>query len=234
MKRILIYIAATVLLSGIYLYVSRGPDISNTLKRIILPELENATGRKFVAQQIYINLLPLFVEIKGLKSFDDNGEKILDVQRVKGYIGLSGLIRKKLIVKRLVLKEPELRTDRKQLEEISANIKQYLAKPTQMPIKLEVKSLSVIDAAISYKDSNYKADMEGFDADVIINKTPKFIVSSRKVFFNMKGLHEAKGSLDAIFFLRNTLVDVKKFKITSYKSDIRTSGSLDMKSLIGR
>ena len=234
MKRKLIYIAAAVLLCGIFLYASRGPDISNALKRIILPELEDATGRKFIAQQIYINLMPLFVEIKGLKSFDDNGEKILDVQRVKGYIGLSGLLQKKLIVKRLVLKEPELRTDRKQLEEISANIREYLAKPAQMPIKLEVKSVSVTDAALSYQDSNYKAALEGLDADVIINKTPKFIVSSRKVFFNMKGLHEAKGSMEAIFFLRDTLVDLKKFKVTSYKSDVRTSGSLDTKSLIGR
>ena len=234
MKRILIYIAVTVLLSGIYLYASRGPDISNTLKRIILPELENATGRKFIAQQIYINLLPLFVEIKGLKSFDDNGEKILDVQRVKGYIGLSGLIRKKLIVKRLVLKEPELLTDRKQLEEISANIKQYLAKDTHMPIKLEVKSVSVTDAALSYQDSDYKAALGGFNADVIINNTPKFIVSSKRVFFSKKGLHEAKGSLEAIFFLRDTLVDLKKFKISSYNSDVLTSGSLDTRSLIGR
>ncbi len=234
MKRKLLYVAAAALLCGIFLYASRGPNISNALKKIILPELENATGRKFIAQKIYINLLPLFVEIKGLKSFDDNGEKILDVQRVKGYIGLSGLIRKKLIVRRLVLKEPELRTDRKQLEEISANIKQYLAKETHMPIKLEVKSLSVTDGSLSYQDSGYKAVMGGFDADVILNKTPKFIVSSRNVLFDMKGLREAKGSLEAIFFLRDTIIDLKKFKITSYNSDVLTSGSLDTKSLIGR
>ncbi len=234
MKRKLIYIAAAVLLCGIFLYASRGPDISNALKRTILPELEAATGRKFIAQQIYINLMPLFVEIKGLKSFDDNGEKFLEVQRVKGYIGLSGLIRKKLIVKRLVLKGPDLRTDRKQLEDISENIKKYLAKKSRMPIKLEVKSLSVTDAALSYQDSNYKADMGGFDADVIISKTPEFIVSSRRVSFNMKGLHEARGSLEASFFLRDNLVDLKKFKIISDKSDIRTSGSLDTKNLIGR
>src|SRR5208337_1795624 len=234
MKQKLIYIAAAVLLCGIFLYASRGPDISNTLKRIILPELEDATGRKFIAQQIYINLLPLFVEIKGLKSFDDNGEKILDVQRVKGYIGLSGLIRKKLIVRRLVLKAPGLQADRKQFEEISANIKQYLAKPAKMPIKLEIKSISVTDADLSYQDSHYKADLGGFDAEVIINKTPKCIVSSRKVFFNMKGLHEATGSLEAIFFLRDTLIDLKKFKIASYNSDVLTSGSHETKSLIGR
>jgi translocation and assembly module TamB len=234
MKRKLIYIMAAVLLFGILLYASRGPDISNTLKRIILPELEDATGRKFIAQQIYINLMPLFVEIKGLKSFDDNGEKILDVQRVKGYIGLSGLIRKKLIVRRLVLKAPELRTDRKQIEEILGNIKQYLAKPTKMPIKLEIKSISVTDAALSYQDSDYKADLGGFAADVIINKNPEFKVSSRRVLFNKKGLNEAKGSLEATFFLRDTLLDLKNLKISSYKSDVLTSGSLDTKSLIGR
>ncbi len=234
MKRKLIYIAAAVLLCSIFLYASRGPNISNALKRIILPELEDATGKKFIAQQVYINLLPLFVEIKGLKSFDDNGEKILDVQRVKGYIGLSGLISKKLVVKRLVLKGPDLRTDRKQLEEIAANIKQYLAKPARMPIKLEVKSLSMTDASLAYQDINYKAALEGFDADVIISKTPEFRVASRKVFFNIKGLHEAEGSLEAVFSLKDTLVDLKKFKITSYNSDVRTSGSLDTKSLIGR
>ncbi|HXW68346.1 MAG TPA: translocation/assembly module TamB domain-containing protein [Dissulfurispiraceae bacterium] len=234
MKRKLIYIATAVLLCGIFLYASRGPDISNALKRVILPELEDATGRKFIAQQIYVNLMPLFVEIKGLKSFDDNGEKILEVQRVKGYIGLSGLIRKKLLVKRLVIKEPELHTDRRQLEEISANIKQYLAKPTRIPIKLEIKSINVSDAALSYKDSDYRADQGGFDADVIINKDPEFIVSSRRVLFNKKGLHEAEGSLEATFFLRDTLVDLKKFKINSYKSGLSTSGSLETKSLIGR
>src|SRR5271169_6338159 len=150
MNRKIVYIAAAVLLFGIFLFASRGPNISNALKRIILPELEAATGKKFIAQQIYVNLFPLFAEIKGLKSFDENGERIIEVQRVKGYIGLSGLIRKKLIVKRLVLKEPELGTDRKQLEDILSNIKQYLAKPARIPIKLEIKSINVTDAALSY------------------------------------------------------------------------------------
>ena len=123
-KRKLIYVAAAALLCGIFLYASRGPDISNALEGIILPELENATGRKIIARQIYINLLPLFRDQR-TKSFDDNGEKILEVPTVKGYIGLSGLLRKKLIVRRLVLKGPVLQTDRKQLEDILENIKHY-------------------------------------------------------------------------------------------------------------
>ncbi|MGD0283141.1 MAG: translocation/assembly module TamB domain-containing protein, partial [Dissulfurispiraceae bacterium] len=234
MKRRLLYIAAAVLLTGIYLYASRGPNISNALKRIILPELEAATGRKFVAQQIYINVFPLFAEIKGLKSFDDNGEKILEVERVKGYLGLSGLIQRKITIKRLVLKNPDIRADKKQIAEISANITKYLAGQPKSSLKVEVKSVSVYDAELSYKDKDYGLLMGGFSADVILGQTPKFIVASKKMVFDKKGLREAKGSLEAEFRLRNSMLDLKNLKITSYGSGINTSGSLDTSSLIGR
>jgi hypothetical protein len=234
MKRKILYIAAAALLFSIFLYASRGPDISNTLKRLILPELEAATGRKFIAQQIYINLFPLFAEIKGLKSFDENGEKILEIERVKGYIGLSGLIQKKITIKRLVLKKPELRANRKQIDEISANIRKYLAEETKMPIKVEVKSVSVYDAALGYQDNDYGLLLGGFNADVILGKTPRFIVASKKWVLDKKGLREAKGSLEAEFFLRNAMLDLKKLKITSYDSRMIASGSLDTSSLIGR
>ncbi len=234
MTKRIIYIAIAVLLFGIFLYASRGPNISNALKRIILPELETATGRKFIAQKIYVNLFPLFVEIKGLKSFDDNGERIIEVQRVKGYIGLSGLIQKKVFIKRLVITEPNLRTDRKQIEDISANIKKYLAQEPKMPFKVEVKSVTIANAELFYQDSDYKLLLGGFNSDVIIARNPKFIVSSKRVVFDKKGLNEATGALESVFYLKDTIVDLKKFKITSDKSGVFTSGSLDTKSLIGR
>lgn len=42
------YLSLGVLLIGIVIFVSRGPRISNALKKIILPELENMTGRKVI------------------------------------------------------------------------------------------------------------------------------------------------------------------------------------------
>src|SRR5512135_933404 len=71
--------------------VLRGPHISNALKKLILPELELMVGRKVIAQQIYVNLFPLFVEAKGLKIFDDKGERIFLAQRVKAYLDLTGI-----------------------------------------------------------------------------------------------------------------------------------------------
>ena len=89
------YLSTGVLLIGIIIFVSRGPHISNALKKIILPELENMTGRKVIAQSIYLNLFPLFIEAKGVKLFDDEGNRVLTVDRIKGYPKLSAIRRKK-------------------------------------------------------------------------------------------------------------------------------------------
>ncbi|MFA4828906.1 MAG: hypothetical protein WC594_06780, partial [Thermodesulfovibrionales bacterium] len=91
LKRI-IYLSLGVLFIGIIIFVSRGPYISNALKRIILPELENMSGRKVIAQKIYFNLFPLFIEARGLKFFDEEGNRVLTAERVKGYVGLSGIL----------------------------------------------------------------------------------------------------------------------------------------------
>ena len=50
------YLSTGVLLIGMIIFISRGPHISNALKKIILPELENMTGRKVIAQSMYLNL----------------------------------------------------------------------------------------------------------------------------------------------------------------------------------
>ncbi|MBF0558416.1 MAG: translocation/assembly module TamB domain-containing protein [Nitrospirae bacterium] len=234
MKRKLIYITGAVLLLGIFLYVSRGPNISNALKRIILPELEAATGRKFIAQQIYVNLFPLFAEIKGLKSFDDKGDKFVEIRRVKGYIGLTGLLERKLYINRLVLKEADVLADRQQLDEIAANIKRYLARETKMPIKVVVKSVSLQDAAIMFHDDDYKLSAIGLNADAVLGKTPKFILSSKKVSFDKKGFQDAQASLEAVFQLKDKLIDLKKFRLMSYNSELRTSGFLDAGKFAGK
>jgi len=234
MKRKLLYISAAVLLIGIFLYASRGPNISNSLKRIILPELEAATGKKFIAQKIYVNLFPLFIEIKGLKSFDDNGDKFVEIRRVKGYIGLSGLLEGKIFIDRLVLKEPDIRVERKQFVEIIENVKRYLARETKTQLKLAVPAVSSEDAAISFQDDDYKMSAAGLNADVVLGKKPKFIISSREVSFDKKGFQNARASLEAVFLLKDRRIDLQKFKIVSYKSAMQTSGSLDTENYAGR
>jgi hypothetical protein len=98
----IILLSGIVLVMGIIFSVSRGPHVSNLLKRLILPELSLATGRQVMAQKIYINIFPLFIEAKELK-VSEGGSEILHIPRIKGYIGLSGLLRKEVVLKRLVI-----------------------------------------------------------------------------------------------------------------------------------
>ena len=117
LKRVLYLLTFTVIISLTTLAL-RGPYISNALKRIILPELQAAFGQKVIVQKIYINIFPLFIEAKGLKVFDEDGNRILIANRVKGYVELSGLLSKRLSIQRLVIKEPDISTNREQLDEV--------------------------------------------------------------------------------------------------------------------
>ena len=76
------YLIVLGLLIGMAAMYLRGPHVSNALKKLILPELEMATGHKVIAQKIYINIYPLFIEAKEMKMFDDEG---------KGYFMQNGL-----------------------------------------------------------------------------------------------------------------------------------------------
>ncbi|MFZ5996057.1 MAG: translocation/assembly module TamB domain-containing protein [Nitrospirota bacterium] len=233
-KRKIVYILIFVLIFGMFLYVSRGPNVSNVLKKLILPELELATGKKFIAQKIYINVVPLFIEIKGMKVFDDNGTRIVELDRVKGYIGLSGLLSKEIVVKRLVIKGAGVRTSREQVEEIVTNIKRYLAEEQKSAFKVKVKSIDLVDSSISFQDNEYQIALEEFDALVVLSDVPRFRLASKKAVLKKKDLPELTTSFDTTFFVKDSLVDLKSFKAEAFKSTVALSGTLESKGLLGR
>lgn len=233
MKRRFIWLIIIVLVFGIIAYISRGPDVSNALKRLILPELELATGKKFIAQKIYINILPLFVEMKEVKAFDENGTRIFTAKRIKGYIGLSGLLRKEITIRRLLIKEPQVITDKEQIEDIVENIKRYLSTETKIPYKLIVKSVDLEGATVSlsHNDSNLSAN--NFSANMILSEESRFRMHTKDIKITPKGFPEISGSAETFFTLRDDHLMIKSLKLTSGGSDIKASGSMELKKLSG-
>jgi hypothetical protein len=57
LKKAFLFVSIAVVL-GFVIFLLRGQYISDTLKGIILPELETASGQKVTAQKIFINLFP--------------------------------------------------------------------------------------------------------------------------------------------------------------------------------
>ncbi|MFZ3123230.1 MAG: translocation/assembly module TamB domain-containing protein [Thermodesulfovibrionales bacterium] len=220
------YLFTGVLLIGIIIFISRGPHISNALKKIILPELENMTGRKVIAHKIYLNLFPLFIEAKGVKLFDDEGNRVLTVDRIKGYPKLSAIRRKKIALKRIVLKGPELWTDREQADDIIKRVKGYLIKEDPKKMKVVVDVIEVRDGGFGFYDPAYGAVFrgKGLSGEILLGETTRMKANIKEFISNIQDFPELKVGADAVLFFRKDGIDIKNVTLRAYDSELKAGG----------
>lgn len=233
MKRRILCITILILLLGVSFYTLRSTNVSNALKKIILPELELIAGKKFITQKIYINILPLFIEMKDVKAFGEHGDKILTAERVKGYISLSGLWRKEIIIKRLVIKGPDVYFNKKQIEEIIGSVKKYLSEESDMPFKVVIKSVNIGNGNISFRDETLEILTGGLNADMVLAHTPKFRVSAKDIRVIRKDMPVFSSMLETSFVLKGEDIELKSLKVMSNNSEIKTSGVLGLDKFRG-
>jgi translocation and assembly module TamB len=215
------------LLIGMAVIVLRGPHVSNALKKMILPELEMATGYKVIAQKIYINIFPLFVEAKNLKMFDDEGKRIFVAKRVKAYLDLSGIIDRNVKIRRLVIKEPEVTVDRQKINEIVANIKAYLAQKKKKKINVEIKAVEVQEGKTEYFDTDLKTSVSFYDfrGEIIIAKTQKLKTAVRKVIVKKEGWPEISAEVSSDLLLEDGALRINRLTVNSFGSQLTASGN---------
>jgi uncharacterized protein involved in outer membrane biogenesis len=176
-KKIL-FVAVPVVIVVLTALFFRGPHISNLLKKLILPELSSLTGKQVMAQKITLNLFPLFIEAREIKVFDE-GIEIVHLPRVKGYIEASGLLRKRLVLRRITVKEPVITCDSTQVETIIENIKKYLEAERKAPLTVAVKAVVLDNGrfALQYKEDTFRAN--GVSGEAILNAWENFIAQRR-------------------------------------------------------
>jgi hypothetical protein len=215
-----------VVIISLIMFISRGPYISNGLKRIILPELEAALGQKVIVQKIYINIFPLFIEAKGLKVFDEDGNRIVFAKRVKGYVGLSKLLSRQLSIQRLVIKDPDISTNRDQLDEIIKNVKTYIEKERETAFKVKIKVIEVGNGNAYLRDDNLKGKMgiRGLGGELIIGKNPRFKTSIKELTIEEEGWPDIKCDVNASVVLKDDRVEIKRLEAGSYGSRFKGEG----------
>ena len=225
LKRVLYLLTFTVIISLTTLAL-RGPYISNALKRIILPELQAAFGQKVIVQKIYINIFPLFIEAKGLKVFDEDGNRILIANRVKGYVELSGLLSKRLSIQRLVIKEPDISTNREQFDEVIKSVKTYLEKERKTVFKVKIKVIEVINGVVSLRDNDLKGmvNIKGLAGELIMGENPRLKTAVKEFVLQGEGWPEIKCDVNASIVLKGNMVEIKRFEVGSYGSRFRGEG----------
>ena len=225
LKRIL-YFSFLAIVAGFVIFISRGPHISNALKRLILPELETALKQKVIAKKIYVNIFPFFVEAKDLKVFDEDGKRIIYAKRVKGYIQPLRLLSKRISIRRLVIKEPIISTDRERIDDLIKNFKAYLEKESELPFKVKIKVVEVSDGVVSLRDEglNGLIRISGLRSEVILGKDPRLKMSIKQFDMTKEGLPELTGNMNTSLVIRDDGIEIKDFSIGSYGSEFKGSG----------
>ncbi|TAN45501.1 MAG: hypothetical protein EPN22_02400 [Nitrospirae bacterium] len=233
MKKNLFYVTILLVCFGLIIYASRGPNISNVLKKKILPELEAATGNKFIAQSIVINLFPFAVEMKGVKSFDANGNKILTAERVKSHIGLLSLLRKELRINRIVIKNAECSLDAAYFKTIVDNVRNYLRSETSGPLTIVIKAIDVKDSSLKLSGKGASLDIEGLSGEAIFAKENRFRVIARDIGYRFGNKVELHSMVETVFLIKDTNMDIQNIKIFSSNSEISSTGFLGLDRLNG-
>ena len=232
-KKRAVYIAIFLLAASLLFFAARGPYISNSLKKLILPELELMTGRKVIAGSIYINILPLFIEMKEVTVFDEEGTKLLAVDRVKGYVSLTGLLNKELTVKRLVIRNSDTRLNKSEIEEIVENVKRYLRIEKKDALKVTVSSIVLDNAGLDLHDGEKRVMAKRMNAEVLLVSKPALKILLPEISVIIPGVPELSGSIEVIFSILADTIDIKGLKIDAYGSRLTSSGSLVTKPLSG-
>jgi len=226
-----IVIATLACLFAILAIAARGPYISDYLKKLILPELELMTGKRVIADKIQVNLFPLFIEMKDAKVSDEHGRTLLSVERTKGYVSLSGIFRKELILNRLVIRESVLKTNRSEIEEIAESVKKYLAIERKDALKVKIRAVVLDKPFFEVEDGEKKILAKGGYSEVLLTDRPDFHISLSEVNVHVPRMPELNGGIDAFFTLNKDSISVKTLKVNTYGSVIKSEGDISTKPI---
>ncbi len=183
-----------------FLFVPENPYLSNYLKKLILPELQSATGYTATADKIYLHIFPLYAGIKDLRFIDEDGEVVAGIRSIKVYPEFSSLFFKKPVIKRISVKAPSLKMNMKRIDHIKQNLKDYLSKGQQGP-PLIIKRIDISDGSLNF---------QGFNGiDIVLQDVSSVYRLRHEMEFNVK---------------------IEKIKLSNLASPLSLTASISAKS----
>ena len=222
---ILVFFSAVVLF--LVIIFLRGPYISDILKSVILPELEDVSGQKLTTDKIFVNLFPLFVEAKGLKVLNADGTRMLSAGKVKGYVNPAGLLGREIVIRRLAVDGLNVTTSRQDIEKVIRHVKAYLEKEKKSALKAKINVIDVSKGNLALRDSVSKgsADIKGLSTELILGQKKRIRVASSEVRIKKEGWPNIMFNIDTSAVLRKGALEIDRLSIGAYGSKLKAAGS---------
>ncbi len=222
----LVLLTFAVVVLGFIAFFLKGRYVSDTLKGLIIPELETATGRKVKAPYISVNIFPLFIEVKNMKVSDPSGNAVVNTKKVKGYISLSGIFNRQLILQRLVIEEPSLVSDNRQLDEIIRHVRAYLEQERDLPLKVKIKVVEVTrgDVYLTDKELKARAGVKGLSGEYIIGDNQRLKASVKELTIDKRDWPKINCDISASVVFKKDRIEIKRLEIGAYGSRFTGEG----------
>ncbi len=222
-----------ILIIAVLFFLLRGPYLSNYIKRIIVPQLENITGQRVIIGQAAVNLFPFYVQAKSMKVFDKDGNKLLWITKTRAYIDISGLFLKKVRVRKFWLKEPRLNTSREELDKTIQNIKNYVSEGEDGDFEVTFHNVELMDGELALADIKKGQSFSGTGMslnmmvkNISSKKTTAVSLIFKEAMLELPGLSGISGSFEGRVLMKDGEIEISKISVHSSQSELNAKGNL--------
>ena len=227
--KVLTILGSITLSLAVLFFLLRGPYLSNSIKRILIPVLENATRERIIIDKAVINLFPFYVQAKGFKLFDKDGNRLLWITKSRAYIDLLGLLSREIRIRKLTLNEPDLTLNEEDLQRIMENLKKSYLVGEEGKYRVSLKSMQLTDGNVSYKSTGQVSSISG--RGLYLDIVPKGISYTISVLLKRGALKLANqskldGAFDGKIMIKNNRIEVTELNLSSSGSSFSTDGEI--------
>jgi len=226
-NQILLIGLITFIFIGIVFFLLRGPYLSNSIKRLIIPVLENATHERIIIDKAVINLFPFYLQAKGVKVFDKEGNRILWITKARAYIDVLDLFSGNITIRRLTLKEPNLKLSKEELKKVIHHLKKYLSTGGKGRFSMSLKNVKLRKGRFKFignEDMEFSGD--GLFAEMLIKDTIMIKLSLKEGLVGHKDFSKLRYRLDGKIKIKGNRVRISSFKMYSSDSVVEGEGEV--------
>jgi hypothetical protein len=212
---------------GLAIVVPRIPQISDTLKGVLIPEIEEITGERVAVETISLNLFPLFIQAKGIRLLDEQGTPLVNAGRAKAYVDLGGIFSQRITLYRLVFYDPEISIEKQKLEEIIKHVQAYLEKETKKDFEVKINVIEVIKGKVLIRDEigKGKVEIQGLTGEFITGEKQRVSAQVKEFVLEKDLWPRIVCDIDAAVSFKGDTIELKKLEISAYGSKFSGEGT---------
>ncbi|MBI5664115.1 MAG: hypothetical protein HZC49_03335 [Nitrospirae bacterium] len=229
--KILIIAGLISMFLGVLFFLLRGPYLSNSVKRILVPVLENATQERVLIDKAVINLFPFYVQVKGFKLFDKDGNRLLWIAKSRAYIDILALLTREIRIRKLTLKEPALTINETDVHRITDNLRKSALVGEKGQYSVTLKNIQLTDGNVSFITADKLSSFSG--STLYMDMAPKgssylMTVLMKKGTLKLANQSELEGSFDGKFKIKKNKVHIAELNILSSGSSFSADGDISL------